>query len=115
MEVRDAVETRHAAYLQTAGGAISRGQYANAVQYALRAAAAPRDEQHIRCEAYMVLAMAALELNMPEDALMFAIGAHLTACWAHDPVREEKAASLVALVCAQHPELGEEVVSEGVH
>lgn len=102
-------------YLAKATGAMTRGDYLSAVQFALRAVDAPREQPHVRCDAYMVLALTTLEMGLPEEALAYAVGAHLAARWAGDDGREEKAASLVALVVAQYPGVGTDAVNGQHH
>lgn len=97
----------HVNYLERATGAMSRRDYLSAMQYGLLAAGVPRGHEQIRCDAYMLLALTSLELGSPEDALAFAVGAHLAARWSSDEMREEKAASIVSLVVAQSPRLAE--------
>ena len=90
-------------YLERAAGAMSRRDYLSAMQYGLLAAGVPRGHDQIRCDAYMLLALTSLELGSPEDALAFAVGAHLAARWSGDEVREQKASSIVSLVMTQIP------------
>lgn len=105
----------HDAFLRKADAAMARGDYLNAIRLALRAASAPENLQGIRCDAYLTLAQASLALEMPEEALSFAVGAHLSACWARDAEREDRASSLVALVMAEHPNLGDEPIASTQH
>ncbi len=98
----------HYNYLERASGAISRRDYLSAIEYAMRAARAPRGQELLRCDAYMLLALSSLEMGLAEDALSYAVGAHLCAVQAGDEEREARAASLVAVVVAYYPNLGEE-------
>lgn len=109
------METEHLGYLEKATGAISRRDYLTALQFGLRAANVPKGYEHVRCDAYMLLALTTMELGVPEDALAFAVGAHLAACWAHDSDREQKASSVVGLVIAHHPQLGPELPNPEIH
>jgi hypothetical protein len=93
----------HVECLQRALGALSRGDYISALQLGLRAAKVPKGADHVRCDAYLLLALSSLELGAPEDALAFAIGAHLAAVWSVDQDRQEKATSMVSLILTQHP------------
>ncbi|HEY3365512.1 MAG TPA: hypothetical protein VGK74_10705 [Symbiobacteriaceae bacterium] len=88
--------------------AMARGDYLNAVRYAVSASAAPKGHEEIRCDAYLTLAHATLAMELPGEALSFAVGAHLTARWARDSEREERASAVVALIMAHHPNLGED-------
>ena len=97
----------HQEYLEKAGGAMSRGDYLSAMQFALRAAEVPRGQEAIRCEAYILLALTSLALELAEDALAFAVGASLAAVWVQDGERIDKAQSVVELVMAHYPRLGE--------
>ncbi len=101
------METRQSDYLAQASGALSRGDYLTAMQFGLWAAGASGQELRTRCDAYLVLAITSLELGAPEDALSYAVGAHLMACQAEDEPREGQAAALVAVVVAHYPHLGD--------
>jgi hypothetical protein len=109
------MEAEHLEYLEKATGAISRRDYLTALQFALRAARVPRGYEHVRCDAYIVLALTSLEIGSPEDALAFAVGAHLAACWNRDEQREQKASSVVQVVIAQHPHLGAQAAQAAIH
>lgn len=101
----------HATFLERAAGAMSRRDYLSAIQFGLLAAGVPQGYEEIRCDAYMLLALSSLELGSPEDALSFAVGAHLAARWSGDEEREERAASIVSLVVAHLPQADEWPVS----
>ncbi|MDB4897099.1 MAG: hypothetical protein JWN15_3361 [Firmicutes bacterium] len=109
------MESEHLNYLAKASGAISRRDYLTALQFGLRAAKVPRGYEHVRCDAYLLLAITTLELGVPEDALAFAVGAHLAACWARDTEREQKASSVVGLVIANNPHLGPDQTKTEIH
>lgn len=98
------------AYLEKANGAMTRGDYLAAIRFALRAAVVPKGQEIIRCDAYMVLAMTSLEMEMGEEALSFAIGAMLVASFTRDEERQRNASGLVSLVVNQFPHLNEERV-----
>ncbi|HLN62401.1 MAG TPA: hypothetical protein VK464_12690 [Symbiobacteriaceae bacterium] len=103
------METRQSDYLTLASGALSRGDYLTALQFGLWAAGTSGQELQTRCDAYLVLAITSLELGAPEDALGYAVGAHLMACQAEDEPREGQAAALVAVIVAHYPHLGEPI------
>ncbi len=103
------------AYLELASGAMSRGDYLNAIRFARRASAVPMSEETVRCDAYMLLALTSIEMGLAEDALAFAVGAHLAACRVRCPEREQKAASIVAVVISQCPQLGEQTAATRFH
>jgi hypothetical protein len=109
------MESEHLNYLAKASGAISRRDYLTALQFGLRAAKVPKGYEHVRCDAYLLLALTTLELGVPEDALAFAVGAHLAACWARDTEREQKASSVVGLVIANNPHLGRDQTKTEIH
>lgn len=98
---------RHTDYLDLAEAAISRRDYLSAMQYGLRAAGAPPEETGLRCDAQMLLAIAALELGDGETALAYGVGAHLAACYVHDAEREQRAEAIVAMVVAQYSYLSD--------
>lgn len=93
--------------LENAGGAMSRGDWLSALRFARRAAGVPKGMEVIRCDAYMLLALTSLELELAEDALAFAIGASLSATRSGDEPRQGRAAAIVDLVVARYPWLGE--------
>jgi hypothetical protein len=95
-------------YLEQASGALSRRDYLTAMQLGRRAAAAPAAAAHLRADAYLVLAMSSLNLEAPQDALAYAVGACLVACRSGDDLREERAAAMISLVVAQYPYLATE-------
>lgn len=97
----------HSGYLDRATAAASRGDYLSAMQYGLRAAGAPRDQAGLRCDAQMLLAIICQELDDPEAALAYGVGAHLAACRHGDEERSEKAEAIVAMIVAHHPHLCE--------
>lgn len=109
------VENQCELYLEKAAGAMSRRDYLSAIQFALRAADAPQGPAAVRCDAYMLLALSSMEMDLAEDALAFAVGAHLAACWAHDDERQQKAASVVSLVVSKYPAFGMEETLLHVH
>lgn len=102
------MEDLHLEYLDRADGALSRGDYLAALQFALRAAEVPRGREAVRSDAYMLLALSSMELEMPEDALAFAVGASLSATWAGDEERQQRATAMVELVLARFPFLRED-------
>lgn len=103
------------AYLELASGAMSRGDYLSAIRFARRASALPKSEETVRCDAFMLLALTSLELGLAEDALAFAVGAHLAACRVQSPDREARAASVVAVVLSHCPQLREQVDTTRFH
>jgi hypothetical protein len=98
----------HAVYLEQASDALFRRDYLTAMQWGLRAAAAPESLAPLRCDAYLVLAMTSLHLGAPEDALAYAVGAALLAQHSEDDRQDEQADAILALVLAQYPYLAEE-------
>lgn len=109
------METQHLTYLEKASGAISRRDYLSAVQYAMKAAHVARGSDEIRCDAYLLLALTTLEMDLPTEALSYAVGAHLAARWSRDLAREERAEAMIAMIVAQHPHLGEENPAQKFH
>lgn len=105
----------HLDYLAKADGAMSRGDYLTAMQFALRAADVPKGMESLRCDAYILLALTNLELEMGEDALAFAVGASLSATWVADENRMKRANAIVALVMARFPNLREQPPDTLVH
>lgn len=105
----------YAEYLEKATGAMSRGDLLNALQFALQAAHVPRGQEHVRCDAYMLLALTSLEMRMDVEALTFAVGAHLAAHYAGDRQRQEKAAGIVSLVVTEFPQLNHAVPDDTFH
>lgn len=105
----------HQEYLDKAGGAMSRGDFLSALQFALRAADVPRGREAVRCDAYILLALTSIELEMGEDALAFAVGASLAATWAGDSERQTRANSVVELVMARFPKLREDEAISLLH
>lgn len=99
------MELQRISDLDMATGAMTRRDYLTAMQFGLRAASVPKGQEDVRCDAYLLLALTSLELGLGEDALSFAVGAHLTAVWAGDCEREARAASIVSLVVTQYPRL----------
>ncbi len=102
-------------YLDKANGAVSRGDYLSAIQFALRAAMVPKGQEVLRCDAYMVLAVTSMEMEMGEEALSFAVGAMLVASWAKDEARQKKASALLSMVVGQFPHLKEERILPKYH
>jgi len=102
-------------YLEKASGAMSRRDYLSAIQFALRAAESSGRLPEIRCDAYLLLALSSLEMDLGEDALAFSVGAHLAACWSRDEGRQEKAAAMVSLVSSRFPHLGAEPAVPNFH
>ncbi|HYG60112.1 MAG TPA: hypothetical protein VD902_18755 [Symbiobacteriaceae bacterium] len=100
----------HAGYLEMAVGAMSRRDYLSAMQFGLRAAGAPRDQQSLRCDAQLLLALIAVELSAPEEALAYAVGAHLTASHARDGEREERAEQVLGMVVTHFPQLADQML-----
>jgi hypothetical protein len=109
------MEPQHLTYLEKANGAISRRDYLSAVQYAMKAAHVSRGSELIRCDAYLLLALTTLEMELPREALAYAVGAHFAARRSRDPAREERAEAMIAMVVAQHPYLGEENPARKFH
>jgi len=103
------------AYLQVASSAMSRGDYLTAIAFARRASALPNGQASLRCDAYMLLALTSLELGLAEDALAFAVGAHLASYRVQCAEREQRAASIVAVVVSHHPHLGEDDPCHAFH
>lgn len=106
---------QHAAYLVKAHGALSRRDYLTALQLGLRAAYAPRGQEVLRCEAHLLLALTSLELGAPEEALAYAVGAHLSACRLGDAAKEAQAAELVGFIVAAHQYLAARLNAAAVH
>jgi hypothetical protein len=95
-----------AAYLAQAEGAMARGDLLRAIQMGLYAARDRKSSGATKCDAYLLLALASLELEAPAEALAFAVGAHLSACRCRDPVRTERATAVLHTVAALCPLLG---------
>lgn len=102
-------------YLHTAQEAANRRDYLSLFQNAMRAMRQPNGERAARCEAQMLLAQAALVMNLPEEALAFAVGAHLDAAACGGSELEERAGAVVARVIALHPHLREERSEHDLH
>lgn len=85
--------------------AFARKDPLTAVQHALRAARGRRSPPEVRCDAYMLLTLAALMLDSPEPALAYAVGANLMACKLDDHELEEQAQGILDLVLAEYPQL----------
>ena len=94
-------------YLEMASGALSRGDYLSALRFARQASVVPEGQAAVRCDAYVLSALSSLEMGMAEDALAFAVGAHLSARRARCEEREERAASLVAFIVSRCPHLAD--------
>lgn len=109
------METQHLTYLEKANGAISRRDYLSAIQYATKAAHVSRGSDQVRCDAYLLLALTTLEMDLPIEALAYAVGAHLAARWLRDAAREERAEAMIAMVVAQHPDLSVENPARNFH
>lgn len=87
--------------------AFARKDCLTAVQHALRAAQRRSNPPEVRCDAYMLLTLAALMLDTPEPALSFAVGANLLAYKLEDEELEQQAQAILDLVLAQYPELAD--------
>jgi hypothetical protein len=95
-------------FLGTARDAVARQDWVTAHQFGLKAFRFSGATPAERCEARRLLALTSLQVGLKEEALSHAVGAHLIACVIGDSIQEREAASLVALILAHHPELGED-------
>lgn len=87
--------------------AFARKDCLTAAQLALRAAQRRSNPLEVRCDAYMLLTLAALQLDSPHPALAYAVGANLLAYKTHDEEVEQQAEAVLDLVLAQYPELSD--------
>jgi|GEM_PF-2667610 len=85
--------------------AFARRDCITATQLAMRAAYRRTNPTEIRCDAYMLLTLAALEMETPESALSYAVGANLLASRIRDGELEEQAEAMLDLVLAKYPHL----------
>lgn len=85
--------------------AFARRDSLTAVQLALRAARRQSTPPSVRCDAYMLLTLAALMMESPEPALAYAVGANLLAHKLDDDEMEQQSEALLELVLAQYPQL----------
>jgi hypothetical protein len=85
--------------------AFARKDCISAAQHALRAAQRKTNPPEVRCDAYVLLTLTALQLDSPEPALAYAVGANLLAYKLQDEVAEKEAEAVLDLVLAQYPEL----------
>jgi len=93
------------ALLAQAETAWARRDYLRAMHLGMRAARSLQGRDQSLCDAYVLLALTSLELEMPETALAYAVGANLAACRLGDARREGQAAATLELVTARYPYL----------
>lgn len=101
--------------LTRANGAMVRRDYLSALHLAMQAKGQAGPEMHARCDALFLLALSSMEMGMEFEALAWAIGAHLAACFVADADREARASSLVAMVVSQFPHLQEGIPDYRFH
>ncbi|MFZ5813802.1 MAG: hypothetical protein ACOY93_00685 [Bacillota bacterium] len=85
--------------------AFARRDCLTAAKWALKAATRRANPPEVRCDAYMLLTLTALQLDSPEGALSYAVGANLLAYKLEDEEVERQAEAVLDLVLAQYPEL----------
>ncbi len=101
--------------LVRAYSAFARRDCITATHLAMRAAHSRANSTEIRCDAYMLLTLAALEMDTPESALAYAVGANLLAYRIRDKELEEQAEAMLDLVLAQYPYLVQSAQVDNEH
>ena len=92
-----------------------RRDYLSALQLAMQAKGQAGPELDARFDVLYLLALSSLQIGLDLEALAWAVGALLAACWAADAERQERASSLVAMVLSQFPHLQEGVSDYRFH
>lgn len=93
--------------LSRAEAALARRDLLTAVQIALRAAGRRTAAPAVRCGAYRVLALSAVQLDSPEPALAYAVAGSLTAQQAGDESMSQQADEVLRYVLTRYPDLSD--------